>query len=389
MFGLLHEPICCITKDVCIIKRITCPGKSSKATDLSSFVSMKCTKELKYNILFGLLLVLIGETWDLSVGMVFRSSSDVLNEINLGGVLFFLTFNLAYFTVYAINYLLFAPRFLKLNKIPQYIVAFIFMVLCFAAIRFFLEEILSDYLFGVHNYNLNRDNIVAIYLMDSAGYALRPCLFSSLAYLFFRYKEKTQQVHELKTQHQEAQMAMLKSQIGPHFLFNTLNGFYSDLYEKNPEEAKGILKLSQLLRYVTYEAKESFMPLKKEISFIEDYLYFYKKRYEDNFYVDLVIEGAIKEEKIPSLILIHFVENVCKHGVLNDAKRPASIYIKIMESHLEIRTENNKNPSEKYMDKGIGTENIKNRLTVLFKENFQLEYTENETTFKTYLKMPI
>lgn len=350
---------------------------------------MKWTKELKYNILFVLLLVLIGETWDISVGMVFRSSSDVWSEINLGGLLFFLTFNIAYFTVYTINYLVFAPRFLKLNKIPQYIFAFVFMVLCFAAVRFFLEEILSYHLFGAHNYNLNRDNIVAIYLMDSAGYALRPCLFSSLAYLFFRYKEKTQQVHELKTQHQEAQMAMLRSQIGPHFLFNTLNGFYSDLYEKNPEEAKGILKLSQLLRYVTYEAKESFMPLKKEISFIEDYLYFYKKRYEDNFYVDLIIEGTITEEKIPSLILIHFVENVCKHGVLNDATRPASIHIRIMENHLEIRTENSKNPSEKYMDKGIGTENIKNRLKVLFKENVHLEYTENETIFKTYLKMPL
>ncbi len=350
---------------------------------------MKWTKELKYNILFGLLLVFIGETWDISVGMVFRSSSDVWSEISLGGILFFLTFNLAYFTVYAMNYLVFAPRFLKLNKIPQYILAFLFMVLCFAAVRFFLEEVLSYYLFGANNYNLNRENIVAIYLMDSAGYAMRPCLFSSLVYLFFRYKEKTQQVHELKVQHQEAQMAMLRSQIGPHFLFNTLNGFYSDLYDKNPEEAKGILKLSQLLRYVTYEAKESFMPLKKEISFIEDYLYFYKKRYEDNFYVDLIVEGTINEEKIPSLILIHFVENVCKHGVLNDESKPASIHIKVMKDHLEIRTENSKNPSEKYMDKGIGTENIKNRLEVLFKEEFRLEYTEDEKTFKTYLKMPL
>jgi len=360
-----------------------------KTINLPSFAGMKWNKEFTYNILFGLLLILVGETWDISVEMVFRKSSDVWSDINLGGVLFFLTFNMAYFTVYAINYLVFAPRFLKLNKIPQYIAAFLFMVLLFAAVRFFLEEILSFHLFGANNYNLDRDNIVVIYLMDSAGYTVRPCLFSGLVYWFFRYKEKTQQVHELKTQHQEAQMAMLRSQIGPHFLFNTLNGFYSDLYDKNPEEAKGILKLSQLLRYVTYEAKESFMPLKKEISFIEDYLYFYKKRYEDNFYVDLIIDGKIKDEKIPSLVLIHFVENVCKHGVLNDTKKPASIHIKITDSNLEIRTENSKNPSEKYMDKGIGTENIKNRLKVLFKEDFHLEYTEDEMLFRTYLKMPL
>lgn len=350
---------------------------------------MKWTKELKYNLLFGVLLVLIGETWNISVGMVFTSPSDVISRFSLGGILFFLTFNIAYFTVYALNYLVFAPRFLKLDKIPQYIAAFLVMVLCFAVVRFFLEEVLSHYLFGANNYNLNRDNIVAIYLMDSAGYAMRPCLFSSLIYLFFRYKEKTQQVNELKLKHQEAQMAMLQSQIGPHFLFNTLNGFYSDLYEKNPEEAKGIMKLSQLLRYVTYEAKESFMPLKKELSFIQDYLYFYKKRYEDQFFVELLVEGEVSNQRIPSLILIHFVENVCKHGVLNDAENPAKIHIRIEKEMLKISTENLKNTSEKYMDKGIGTENVENRLKVLFKDDFQLTYNDSEKLFKTYLKLPV
>lgn len=356
---------------------------------ISRFANMKWTKELKYNILFGALLVLIGETWSISVGMVFTSPSKVLSEFSLGGVLFFLTFNIAYFTVYLLNYLVFAPRFLKLDKIPQYVLAFLCMVLCFAMVRFFLEEVLSYYLFGANNYNLNRDNIVIIYLMDSAGYTMRPCLFSSLMFLFFRYREKTLQVHELKSKHQEAQMSMLRSQIGPHFLFNTLNGFYSDLYDNNPEEAKGIMKLSQLLRYVTYEAKESFMPLKKELSFIEDYLYFYKKRYEDQFFVTLSVEGAIGAQKIPSLILIHFVENVCKHGVLNDSRKQAKIHINIGKDQLEVRTENYKNTSEKYMDKGIGTENIQNRLAVLFKDNYRLEYTDSEMLFKTYLKLPL
>lgn len=350
---------------------------------------MKWNKEFTYNLLFALILILVGETWDISVEMVFRKSPDVWSEINLGGILFFLTFNIAYFTVYVINYLVFAPRFLKLNKVPQYIAAFLFMILCFAAVRFFLEEILSYHLFGTNNYNLNRDNIVVIYLMDSAGYTVRPCLFSSLIYLFFRYKEKTQQIHELKVQHQQAQMSMLQSQIGPHFLFNTLNGFYSDLYDKNPEEAKGILKLSQLLRYVTYEAKEGFMPLKKEIEFIKDYLYFYKKRFENHFYIDLIIEGEVKDQKIPSLILIHFVENVCKHGILDNPEKAASIHIKILAESLEIQTTNSKNPSEKYMDKGIGTENIKNRLELLFKDKYQLKYTSDDTSFKTFLRMPL
>lgn len=350
---------------------------------------MKWSKELKYNIFFVILFVFIGETWNISVEMIFGSSTERWNEINWGGVLFFLTFNIAYLSVYALNYLVFAPRFLKLNKIPHYITSFFILVLCFAAVRFFFEEVISLHLFGAHNYNLQQKNIVLIYLMDSVGYTVRPCLFSSLVYLFFRYKEKTELVNELKLQHQEAQMSVLQSQIGPHFLFNTLNGFYSDLYDKNPETAKGILKLSQLLRYVTYEVKENFVFLKKELEFIKDYLYFYEKRYEHHFYVKLEVEGAVENQKIPSLVLIHFIENVCKHGVINDGEKPARINIKIKESSLEITTENSINTSEKYMDKGIGTQNIKNRLDILFKENYQLDYSSDDTNFKTYLKIPL
>ena len=350
---------------------------------------MKMNKELKYNLLFGLALMFVGETWDLSVQMIFSSPSAALKQISWGGFLLLLTFSIAYFTVYTLNYLVFAPRFLNLKKIPQYIGSFFIMSLCFAAVRFFLEEIVGYAIFGEHNYYLQRSNIVAVYLMDSIGYSLKPCLYSGLMYLFFRYKENTELLNELKLQQQEAKMAMLKSQIGPHFLFNTLNGFYSDLYEKNPREAEGVLKLSQLLRYVTYEVNEDMMPLKKEIHFIKDYLYFYEKRYERDFNVELKISGAVEEQKIPPLILIHFVENVCKHGVIDDPKNPAKIQIFIHEDSMEVITENAISSSEKYMDKGIGTQNIKSRLNLLFKDEYQLSYHSEGELFHTHLIMPL
>lgn len=349
---------------------------------------MKISQELKYNILFGFLFVFIGETWNFSIEMFFNGTSRWA-QINLGGVLLFFTFLISYFTVYILNYVVFAPRFLRFDRVPHYIVAFFIMVLCFAAVRFFLEEIVGFYLFGTHNYNLDRDNIVAIYLIDSTGYTLRPCLFSSLMYLFFRYKDNRELVNKLQLQQQEAKMAMLQSQIGPHFLFNTLNGFYSDLYEKNPREAEGIMKLSQLLRYVTYEVNESMMPLKREIAFIKDYLYFYEKRYEEDFSVELTINGEVKEQKLPALILIHFVENVCKHGVIDDPKKPAKITISIHQDSIEILTANSISSAEKYMDKGIGTQNIKSRLNLLFKDNYELTYISEKDQFHTHLIMPL
>ena len=196
-------------------------------------------------------------------------------------------------------------------------------------------------------------------------------------------------MHQIQLQHQDAQMAMLKSQISPHFLFNTLNGFYSDLYEDKPETAEDILKLSNLLRYVTYDAKENYMPLDKEIAFIKDYLYFYKKRYENEFYVDFKVNGKIEGQKIPALMLIHFVENLCKHGIINDADKPARIEVNINQHSLEIKTENAINPAENYMDKGIGTNNIEKRLNLLFGEKYTLHSENKRGIYKSYLKLPL
>ena len=184
MLCLGYKSFCCLKPIVRHEKRLICMKKSFQANRLIRFASMKLNQELKYNLLFAVLLLFVGETWDLSVQMIFTSPSAALNQIHWEGSLLLLTFSIAYFSVYTLNYLVFAPRFLKLNKIPQYIIAFFVMSLCFAGIRFFLEEVVGFAIFGEHNYNLNRDNIVAIYLIDSIGYSLKPCVYSSLMFLF-------------------------------------------------------------------------------------------------------------------------------------------------------------------------------------------------------------
>ena len=103
----------------------------------------------------------------------------------------------------------------------------------------------------------------------------------------------------------------------------------------------------------------------------------------------MTIEGEIGDQKIPSLILIHFVENVCKHGVIDDPSKPAKIYIRIHQDSIEVRTENEISNSEKYMDKGIGTQNIKSRLNLLFKDAYELTYDSKNKVFYTHVTMPL
>lgn len=343
---------------------------------------MKISKELKYNILVIIILIIVDFSWD-----IFTSSKKTL--LLSTSLLLTITFSISFFSIYLINYYYFLPKLLDTKKYLLFILSIVLMILAFAGIRFLLEEIVSPFFFNIHNYNLDQEDIVFVYLTDSFIYAFKACLYSSIMYLLYKYNKNKNSLHQLNLKHQQAQLAVLKSQISPHFLFNTLNNFYVELYDEKPKIANDILKLSHLLRYVTYEASQDFMPLEKELIFINDYLHFFKRRYEDNFHVELQIYGTIKGQQVPSLILIHFVENVCKHGIINDKNRIAKIEINIQNNQLEVITINHINTSEKYMDSGIGTDNIEKRLQALFNNNYTLEYQKNDTIFKTNLKLPI
>lgn len=369
---------------VCIIKNIFRPVfyYIKKIPFIFEVMNMKLPKELKYNILIVLILIFIDFGWD-----IFRSGtkSIPLHHISLLTI----TFSISFFTVYNSNYYYFLPKLLDTKKYVLFVLSIVLLIFIFAGIRFILEEIILLHLFSINNYNLQQDGIVFIYLTDSFIYAFKACLYSTVTYLLFKYNENKSKLHDLKLKNKQAQLAALKAQINPHFLFNTLNNFYIELYDDKPETANDILKLSQLLRYVTYETSSNFVLLEKEIQFIKGYLHFYKRRYENNFSVILEINGIISCQQIPSLILIHFIENVCKHGIINDKNRSAKIEIFIKENFIEISTENTINISEKYTESGIGTQNVKKRLEVLFKDNFTLNYNQNNTIFKAYLKLPL
>jgi len=345
---------------------------------------MKINKELKYNIFIITTLFLIDFVWDEIV-----QNKDAQYHLKDPYIILQFTSMVSMIGVYALNYIVFAPRFLAKKKYLHYFFSFLLMIFLFAVTRYLLEEIIFFHFTGLHNYNVEATHFLRGYLFDAFYYTFRFSLYSSIVYLLFRHIENKDKILALNIQHQEAKMMALKSQISPHFLFNTLNSFYSELFDEKPETAKDILKLSELLRYVTYEATQNYMPLQKELDFIQDYLYFYKKRYEDNYFVQLTIDGNVANQQIPSLILIHFVENVSKHGIINDKNNPAKIVIKVTDKFLEISTQNKMNASEKYESKGIGTQNIKKRLTVLFDGNFQLSNSTENNIFKAYLKMPL
>jgi len=342
---------------------------------------MKLSKEIKFNFYLILGIYLVREL-----------GSFILHYKNNGTFLFDyywlnITFFITCLSIYALNYLILLPKFYEKKNYFGFVLGLVFMTPIFSGIRYLLEEVIMFQFTQTHNYY--GTNILTTHLLDSFYYTLVILLISTTVYFLFRYHENQEHLHQLKTQHKEAQMAVLKSQISPHFLFNTLNSFYAELFDTHPSTAADIMKLSNLLRFVIYETEADYIKLSKDLEFIKNYLYFFKRRYEDNFFVKLNINGAINDKKIPSMILIHFVENVCKHGIINNKDKIAKININISEDTLEIHTKNHINHSEKHDEQGIGTENIKQRLSVLFKDNYQFQKTVTNSFFEVSLKFPI
>lgn len=336
-----------------------------------------------YHIVFFFLLFLTYIFWD--IGLNNRDVKVVLKAIYLGIIPAYL---LSVFIIYILNFYFFCNWFLNKKKLLFYILTIPVSLLLFTAVRYFLEEVVMYNITGMHNY-YEKAREITYYIKDNFFFGLPAVILSALTFLFWQFQTTQHQNQELLLENKKAEFQMLKAQVSPHFLFNTLNSFYSQLILKEDEMADDVLVLSDLLRYVITETDKDEAVLSKEIQFIQNYIHLQKKRFEDQLYLDFSVIGNYSNEKILSSALIHFVENVFKHGKLNIEEEKAVILILIEDKFLEISTFNYNADGENYSSTGIGYENLTKRLEYMYKGQFLLEKTEENNTFKTYLRIPL
>jgi two-component system LytT family sensor kinase len=191
-----------------------------------------------------------------------------------------------------------------------------------------------------------------------------------------------QERQALRNEKLEAELKYLKAQIHPHFLFNTLNNLYA-LTITNSAKAPGVVyKLSQLMSYMLYDSNKPFVPLQKEIDYIENYITLEKIRYEDRLDVSLNVLTATENISIAPLLILPFVENSFKHGFGNDIGR-VWVHIDILVSggQLIIKVENSKGAPQinSAPVSGIGLVNLKKRLELIYKDRYDLQIIDGDT----------
>jgi hypothetical protein len=185
----------------------------------------------------------------------------------------------------------------------------------------------------------------------------------------------------------DTELAYLKAQINPHFLFNTLNSIYALAIEKSDDTATAVVKLSGMMRYVISESAQEFVSLQKELAYIKDYIELQQLRLPQSAKLDLQIEGDTSGKKIAPLILIPFIENAFKYGVNPEVEATIHISLLIEKDELRLRVSNRKvrtNISEQ--DKsGIGLENTRNRLQFVYPGRHMLVITDAAEEFLVLL----
>jgi len=203
-------------------------------------------------------------------------------------------------------------------------------------------------------------------------------------------------VTDLEKVQLETELLFLRSQISPHFFFNTLNNIYSLAIEKSDKTAKIVLRLSELMRYLLYETKSKRQSLEKEIICIQNYLELERVRHEDLLEVNMNISGNINDKKIAPIILLSFVENAFKHGVnKNIGNVKININFIVDGDFLYFSIDNpipkaTEHKQQVISSSGIGLVNVTKRLALGYKPNeYDLKVESDESLHTVTLKIKI
>lgn len=288
--------------------------------------------------------------------------------------------------VYATNYWL-IPRLLYKKKYILFGSAFITLVFSFSLLKMYIEgQIMhrSDLIDIWSNFKVRfYDNVIPHFLLVSTGAAFK---------LLIDYAHAQQRLVEISKEKSETELNFLRSQINPHLLFNSLNAIYFLIDRQNVEARQSLLQFSDLLRYQLYDCNADTVEIEKELAYLQDYLTLQRLRRDHQYEIQMNIGGAVNGFRITPLLLILFVENAFKHlshhsdrrnFVQVDLHRDPGIFRFTVENSKEGRA----GPAAPAG--GIGLNNVKRRLLLLYPGKHELNIHDNDTTFKISLNLHI
>lgn len=292
---------------------------------------------------------------------------------------------LAYFHVYFL-----LPKFLFKKKIVSYVFFFIIGLIIFYIVRtelifvFINENVWPESQTPQRAYAFN--HILVVFLIGIYDVGLATTIKLTTDWIINRKRIETLQETQLKTE-----LQFLKAQIQPHFFFNTLNNLYALTLEKSKQAPEVVLKLSEIMEYILYDAKEPRIRLLNEINYIQNYIDLEKLRYGDKVEVQINMQGELEMLSVPPLLFLPFIENCFKHGTVENNKLNVVIDFEVTNKNiLNFRVVNNYNLfTQVKKNHGIGNKNVLRRLELLYKDNFTLNIKTEKQNYIVDLRIQL
>ena len=271
------------------------------------------------------------------------------------------------------------PRFYERNRKKSYI-TLAFLLLTVSSLT---TVVIFNRYFSTHPGTLTLSSIFYYYFTGVLIFLLSFIFRIAIAY--YGLKQKTEEILAQKT---AAELNLLKSQVQPHFLFNTLNNIYYEAYLESPGTASLIERLSGIMRYFVEESPKAAVLIETEVQFLEHYIELEKIRIKPEITLNF-IKDYPDAVKIPPMLMMTLVENIFKHGVDKSSDHiKIEISLICKEGQLIFKTENSIVPREKESS-GFGIENLKRRLSLIYGDQFEFFIRRTEQLFMAGFKIPI
>ncbi len=286
---------------------------------------------------------------------------------------------IVYFNLYYI-----IPNYLNRNQFLTYSALFVIACLVVTPLR----ALTLYLLFGILDVPIPQMlflSFIAIFLIASV---------STVVKIINDWVRHTRERQELQRQTMQSELRFLKSQVNPHFLFNTLNNLYALTLKKDDRAPEIVIKLSEMMRYMLYECNEKRVPLRKEVSYIRNYLDLERLRQGKKVEINFEVNGMVGEQQVAPLMFTPFLENSFKHGLNHHISQGfVNIQLNVDDQTVHFFIENSKAPAlpkdPNRRSGGIGLVNVRRRLDLLYPENYELDIDNNPNTYAVNLLLEL
>jgi hypothetical protein len=327
--------------------------------------------------------------WSLALYMLLRDF-QASSELAPTDYIYTAVFSIFLIAAVYVNLLVLVPRFFQQGRYGVYAAFAVLSLAAFTWVQILLFDHIIEWVFP--GYYL----ISYFDFWETSKYFVILVSISSLLHFsksWFLYRESQARLSELHKEKVEAELSALKSQINPHFLFNSLNSIYSMVLKQSSHAPEALIRLSDSMRYIIYESNHEKVALSKEIEFLRNYIALQQMRMSEKDKLKFEIAGDIADQQIAPLLLIPLIENGFKHGIKGETQEAfIEISININGMALSMTVVNNLgsiDPVEKSESGGAGLVNLKKRLGLIYPGRHSLIIDKAERTFTVTLTIEL